>query len=387
MIVKGGFPQIRESVTRRGGVCPGWVVALALALVTAPRAVAWEDFGGLFKGTRAMALSGAFTAIADDEQAIFINPAGLAGIKDTRVKILTVDTELSTDAVDQTLGVILGTSTLMTALTGTNPFAALNDLMGQNIYLRAQAASTFVMPNFGFGLIVDQQVGLLGRNQVYANYDTLFMTTSGVQAGLGFRLYKNKKRRFEIRVGGAGKLVWRRGGYRNVPALDLLQISSLGPAGFAGQTYGGFGMGIGYDLGVQFVKTFKGGLSLMAGSALTDIANTTFGPGINSLPQNWSLGAAGSWDLGGMKATVSYDFQHILDDADMRKKHRLGLEVGLPFLTLYGGLYQSNLTYGFAADLWLVNLTAIYYVEEAGVYIGQNPMGRYLVRFEAKFSF
>lgn len=40
-----------------------------------------------FEGTRPMGMGGAFTAVADDENAILYNPAGLAKVKESTITI------------------------------------------------------------------------------------------------------------------------------------------------------------------------------------------------------------------------------------------------------------------------------------------------------------
>jgi long-chain fatty acid transport protein len=59
---------------------------LAFVVCLLPARLAAEDFAFLEVGARAAALGGAFTARADDIYALWYNPAGLAFLKDVRIK-------------------------------------------------------------------------------------------------------------------------------------------------------------------------------------------------------------------------------------------------------------------------------------------------------------
>ena len=47
----------------------------------------------LYKGARPLGMGGAFTALSDDANALFYNPAGLANIKETRVSPINLEIE------------------------------------------------------------------------------------------------------------------------------------------------------------------------------------------------------------------------------------------------------------------------------------------------------
>ncbi len=63
-------------------------IVLTLALIMAVSAIALADSGNLFRsgiGARALAMGGAFVAVANDSTAAYWNPAGLSLVKDTRI--------------------------------------------------------------------------------------------------------------------------------------------------------------------------------------------------------------------------------------------------------------------------------------------------------------
>src|SRR4051812_2175408 len=79
--------------------------ALLLGLLTFACAVfgqqdAWaglSELKELFRGARATAMGGAFVSVADDEQAVFYNPAGLANIQASTFHFVSASLEASTD--------------------------------------------------------------------------------------------------------------------------------------------------------------------------------------------------------------------------------------------------------------------------------------------------
>ena len=70
-------------------------LSISSALGGIPSALA-REVTDLYIGARSRGMGGTYVAVADDEQTIFLNPAGLAGIKDFRIQIST-DLDLSQD--------------------------------------------------------------------------------------------------------------------------------------------------------------------------------------------------------------------------------------------------------------------------------------------------
>ena len=122
-----------------------------------------------------MAMGGAFVAIADDEEALYINPAGLAGMTGTTFSPLDLSLEGTTQdytAVKNSL------SQLKNITTNT-----LDILMGQDVYLKAQYTPSLIMQNFGIGFISDQQFRLFTENKALPQVQFGLQSTNGVQLG------------------------------------------------------------------------------------------------------------------------------------------------------------------------------------------------------------
>lgn len=73
------------------------VIVVSLALIMVVSSIALADGFGAFSGfksgigARALAMGGAFVAVADDATAVYWNPAGLAQVNDTRIAAMSTD--------------------------------------------------------------------------------------------------------------------------------------------------------------------------------------------------------------------------------------------------------------------------------------------------------
>jgi len=363
-------------------VCLALIAAL---LMSTPVSFAGE-LREFYRGARAQAMGNAFVAIADDEQAIFMNPAGLAGIKSFTFNYVVADLQASWETVTSATDVMAAAS---------SPSAdTINVLMGKDIYTQAQITPSLVMPGFGFALIVDGQGGLSAENQALPQMLMGYQTTNGIQAAFGTSLLSrgqasrkktaavSSESEQDLRVGIAAKMLWRRGGWFDVPTMTILTINSE----TLSQLAGNFGRGYGVDLGAQYLRSMNKFMKFMAGVAYTDVGDTNFGNGPAPIKGNLSLGIAGSVGIRNTKITLALDKRHLLEQTDWRKKTHVGLEFGLPLVSLYAGISQVYLTYGLSFDLWLFKLTAASYAEEQGSFVHQDPVRRYMLRLGLKFS-
>ncbi len=348
----------------------------SIAVITARSAHASAELHELYRGARAQAMGNAFTAVADDEEAIFYNPAGLAGVPGFRMTYFDEVTEVSTDSLKAITDNI--------ALFNDFNISKLNALMGENIYMRSQFTPSFVLPNFGFSVIIDDQFALNLKNQALPNTTLGYQQTNGVQVATGFSILpKSRRSKTDLRVGFAGKMLWRRGGYRELSLPELLSLNQSTLSEGAGP----FERGMGIDLGVQGIRQVTDSISFSAGGAFQNIGDVEFGPKGDPLKSTLNLGVAATYKQRLIKTTLALDERHVLESADFRKKMHMGLEFALPIVSVYGGLSETNLSYGATVDLWYFRVSALTYSEELSTYAGQDSSRRYMFRIAAKFGF
>lgn len=351
-----------------------WIVGLIL--VFSDSVYPMGELRELYRGARATAMGNAFTAVADDEQALYYNPAGLAGATHHRFHFATLSIEGSPDIQDALSD--------FSSISGQGT-DAMNVIMGKHAFAHAQLAPTFVMSNFAVGILVDQRLAFYAKNKAYPQLNFGYQTTNGLQVGYGFSVLSTSKGSSigDLNLGFGGKILWRRGGYHLLSLSDLFsQMGDPDLSRLKNQFLGEFSRGIGVDAGAHFTRKFKNDFTLTAGAAWTDIGDISFDSSADPQKGNLSSGVALKYDPGLVSMILSYDYRHILDPVDWTMKQHLGLELKLPLFSVYAGLNQLYPTYGLSFDLWLAKLTAVSYMEELGSLYRQDTERRFLLQFD-----
>ena len=101
----------------------------------------------MFLGARKRALGGAYVSVADDHEAVYFNPAGLADVDSASIRYLALDLESSTDIYEA----IKSSSSSIKKLDSST----IDTLMGKSIYARAQLSPTLILSNIGIGFLFD----------------------------------------------------------------------------------------------------------------------------------------------------------------------------------------------------------------------------------------
>jgi hypothetical protein len=336
-----------------------------------------QEIRDLYRGPREAAMGGASTAITEDDEAIYLNPAAMAGNKKSKFYLLNIDGQTSTD----TIGEVQGAST---AFKNISP-ATLNQFMGKNIFLEGTLTSAFLLPNFGVSAIVDEQLAMLVQNEANPSVQLGMQTTSGFQFSTGFSVLPYSRRsQDDLRVGLGYKIMFRRGGYNT---LDMNQIFNISQAEVR-TIMGNFGEGMAGDFGLQWIRTVNKNTKLMAGLVYQDIGGLHFNGGGQTQPENLAVGLGSKFSLGrGMAVTLGWDVKNLTQDVEWAKRNHIGFDLALADLDFFGGLNEGlYLTGGAAVDLWLLKLTALTYAEELGEYSGQMTERRYMLRITIKFD-
>ena len=332
----------------------------------------------LYRSARIQAMGGTFVSTAEGEDALFLNPAGLADMgRGAQANLIVSDTTVSTDA----LGELKTGAEIFKDLNA----GSLNKLLGKNYTLRQQIRSTIIGPSFGFGYILDGQYSFVGKNRSLPKIVLGHQTTSGLQAGFGFKLGRGseKRRAFQLKLGGALKYLTRRGGYRDIPVASFTRLSSTELSSIVGD----HGSGIGFDLGSQAVLKLQDGFRLQAGLSWLDITDTGLGESPDPIIQNLSTGVSGIFETERMRFTLSYEVQHLLESADWRKKNHLGFEASFPVFNVFLGLNQFHLGYGVGFNFWLIRVDLANYAETVGVLNDMDVERRWNLKASLQFGF
>jgi hypothetical protein len=363
----------------RGAVLLLFLLSAAL-LVPSP-AVA-ELTHSLLRSPEALAMGGAYTAIVEDQDAPFYNPAGVAAYQGLSIHYADVAPTVSN-------WVVSGWKTLKDLRNPSG--SSLNTLMGQNIYVQATGSAAVLAPGFALVGFYDQQAALYAKNQAFPKVYYGYQTTSGAQIAFGFSIRDGRRHGLgkhdsdlmnEWRFGIGAKYLTRTGGYRLLEASELFRIDSTNASSFIG----GKGTGYGGDLGIQRVQNLTPGVRAYWGLAYLNVGNIEFGNGASAQQGDLSTGVGLKFHSGIASVTVDYDVQQLNQSADFGNKQNLGMKVGLPIVDLYAGLHQGFFTYGAAADVWILRASAAVYREALGPYPEQDPEDRFAVRVDLKMD-
>jgi hypothetical protein len=346
----------------------------ALGFFLLPRPSEGAEIRELYRGVRRMAMGGAGVALADDVSAVYINPAGLAGNLSTSLHPLILDTGLSVAAV---------TSYLSGGTTFSNfDSTSISSLIGSNYFAQVQATPTLLVKNFAISLYADAQAALLTRNLALPDVTIGYMNTYGIQAATGFSLFRKKRARSDLRLGLAGKILWRRGGYRRQTLSELVNLSAESLATFAGA----YSMAYSGDIGLQFLFKAGRGVLLSAGLTGQNLGSITFADaGVDRVEECWSFGLGADFSFrGAPDFRIAFDHRNITRELDWRLKNHFGLEVSLPLFRVQAGYSQSYLTYGAAFDLWILKVSVTSYAAELGSQLLQEPDRRWQLGIDTR---
>ena len=354
----------------------------AMLLVFAPKAALAEMNRSLFRSPEALAMGGAYTAIVEDRDAAFYNPAGVAAYDSLSLHLIDTDPTISD-------WVVSGWKTLQNIKNPTG--ASLNTLMGKNISVSDTTSTAVLAPGFALIGFYDVQGALYAKNQAFPKIEYGYQTTSGVQAAFGYSIQDGRKRGRgkrnadslnEWRFGIGAKFLSRTGGYRLLTAAELFSINGTNVKNYIG----GQGRGYGADLGVQRIQRLNENTTAYWGAAFLNVGDVTFGNGASPQRGDLSTGVGIRYKQGMAAVTVAYDIQQMNVSDDFSKKQNIGMKLSLPLLDLFGGFHQGFLTYGAAFDVWVLRVAATVYREELGPYQNENPENRFALRVDFKLN-
>lgn len=330
----------------------------------------------MFRSARAQAMGGAYTAVAEDDAALFYNPAGLAGVRGFSIRLPAVSAEASGD-------VVTGFSQFSQIFSGSD-LTQLNQILGKNYSVRANTLASLTVPGFGVAALYDAQLAVRMKNQAYINGILGSQLTYGVQFGLGVPLFpEGRRKRHQLRLGVAGKVLSRAGGFTRLELTDLLTLNTSLITGRLQSP----GMGYGVDLGLQYVLELNSAMRLMASVVARDLGNTSFSGSADPIQSHMVAGVGMKLKAAGNQLTLAYDYSRVFEDIDWGKKVHLGAEWEFALFRLSVGLNQSVLTYGAGLNLPFLSLMYLNTTEELSSRVGIDPENRHMILVSTKIGF
>ena len=345
------------------GILIGIVFIFSVSLVQA------RQMAYFWKGVRPLGMGGAFTAIANDYNAIFYNPAGLERIPRWSFSIFNLLIEYGENGQD-----FYDDSDDTNFDNSSEVADMLRRHMGESQHVRAAVFPHFVKKNYGFGVLGQADINA-EVNAGWPEVDTSAVIDIAGIGGAGFGFLKDKA----LRVGLSAKYVHRE---------HLQQIYTADD--FADPNFEDTidndlkeGSGIGFDLGAMY--TFPVFLEPTVALVIQNIGGIDLDEA-GEIPQQINLGVAAHYERGIYSINAGLDLMDITkkvneDEDDFFRRVHLGVESWLwDRVALRAGLYQGYGSLGIGIDLWALKIDYANYAEEVGAHAGQRADRRHLLQ-------
>jgi hypothetical protein len=342
-------------------------------LVFLPSAFATEIYEN-YISVRALGMGNAFSAIVDNKDSLFYNPAGLDRIH--RLSLTVMDPTIGTDAVN-------AYSTYQSA-TGNDYAKLIQNFYGQEVYVGVEDTLALAVPDFAIAGFDAFQLNFNLNNPAYSNLTFSATNDVGIATGIAMSLLPSDLLRFGI----VGKRITRYGG-RVVLGPSTIATLSNTPLT---QMIGNYGTGYGADAGILLELPVPAKPTFSA--VWHDIGQTFFNLNASSstppppILDEIVFGYGMEIDVPGITIRPAIDFKHAtMGTEQIGKRLHTGVEIQLPILSLRAGLNQGYYTLGLGFDFKYFRLDAATYGVELDTYPGQLEDRRYIAQITIDFNF
>lgn len=335
----------------------------------------WARAEDIALSVRAVGMGNAFTAIVDNHDSVFYNPAGLAKqsgfgwtILDPAIGINNIDSYSEYSDILDTTG---STANL------------LNQFYGEAI--TAYLGGNKTMMNIGgltFGAYGLSNANFLLSNPAYPSMNAMYNVDYGFVVGWGMEFVPQM-----FALGLQARKVTRQGGTVPIGVSTLATLNSQDIEDQLNRT----GSAYAADLGANL--SFPVALNPTFSFVWRDMGMTTFK---NDDPtktpparvnQEMILGLGFKWDSTLMGISTAFDYRYSNDtDMQLGKKLNFGMEFNFPLLDVRGGFHQGYLSYGASFDMLFMRIDAASYSVELGEYPGQLEDRRYMLQVTFEFG-
>ncbi|MCD4814177.1 OmpA family protein [bacterium] len=326
------------------------------------------------QGIRPMGMGGAFIAVANDENAMFYNPAGLARLNYWRFTFPDYALGWDTKSFDNLSYLLSNTGAFTEFMDGgtmsPETIDAIDQLSNTRMHFNLNTSIKYIQPNFGSGIWIFTDMALETGAILLpeASWNLRAGLIETFAWGWGWDIPK-----FGYLAGGftikATQLIRSYEENRNVLDMDDIETEQL---------WGG-----GLDIGMLYQPTDEISVALVVADIYTRMLDEVMVP-------NFKLGFAYEpWYLNfeDLATVLAVDVVELNWQGDNEwkntannatainfSKFRVGVEFLLSGLVaLRGGLYQGYPTAGISLVTSFINVDWAYYGKELGSYPGQSP--------------
>lgn len=346
--------------------------AIILPFVFANIAMGNELFE-INSSVRALGMGNAYLGVADNADALFYNPAGLARVSGFNWTIADMKIGVNGTEVLQTVKDIQGSGTFEDTVRA---------MYGDHVWVGGGGKSAFTMPYFGAAIYDHLDASVDVNNPVYPNLDISVVNDYGYAIGGAVPVLPT------VHLGTVIKYIKRTGS--RVP-FGATYIGSLDPDTIQSEVER---EGVGYSMDLGMNVAIPGPVAPVLSFVWKDVGMTTFKPGQATLSapprqlDEMSIGAAVKIDAEIASITPAFDFKYLnRADVQLGKKLHFGVEIGLPVLDIRAGFSEGYYSLGAGVNLGIIRVDAATYGVELGEYPGQREDRRYIVQFTLELGF
>jgi hypothetical protein len=358
----------------------GLARSLFVLALLSPTCLYADEYPYLFRSPYFEGRGDTGIAIAEGEDAIFYNPAGVAISNSlfNRLIILSPDVEISQNA---------GSVADALITQKQDPTSVLSSQIGKPEHVGSSNFTGILLRRVALGFFVSQTAtAMIYRDPTQGATESI-QANARIDGGLVFSLADSLFYK-DLYFGTTLKLIERVEAALSANAAEANQIKNINTGNLVQR-----GQGSGADVGVMYRRR-EGKVPFSAGITLQDIGNTVFTPStpstlpksqqpLKNIKQTLNAGVAVEPGTRWSRFRLLLDYRDILDanGFDPYLRLHLGGELTvLDFIGLTFGLNQGYPTAGFYVDLRFVRLDLGLYTEEAGTQPGMRPDTRYFAR-------
>lgn len=316
---------------------------------------------------RGVGMGGAYTAVVNNGDALFYNPAGLS--RTGGVYWTIADPNLGVGNINAVQEVMDASG------SDSSSFAdSLSGIYGQPVWLGGGVKTAVVFPFFGAAYYQQVNLELLLENPVYPNLNVKGYWDKAGVIGFAFPVvpgfvYGGINLRRVSRSGADTTFTGSTLSNLDADAIiDQIQNKSLGY---------GLDLGMNMVIPAPFVKPIFSFVWKNVGTTSYTSEDSSISP--PSDEEDMILAAAIEVDVPLVTVTPSIEFRGLNKTSEqIGKKIHMGLELDLPLVSLRGGFYQGYYTAGLGLGLGPMNLDLATYAVERGAYPGQHEDRRYV---------
>ena len=341
------------------------------------------------RGIRPLGMGGAFTAVANDYNALMYNPAGLANLDKWYFTLLQVDVGTHQKTLDFITWFIDNQSRLTGGDLSTWKQTDIDKLSNAGVKLSVNAnVLTFVGRHFGIGGFgkVNADVSLdsgifIPKATIDVSADIIIPVSYAAYISGLDDFFNENLGGGRLAMGGTVKIVNRR---TLKETRNALELSALNPTSYLdkiqdSKTGAGIDLGFLFDAEEDIDSTF----ALVVNDLYTNI-----GGDIPKLNLRFGYAWKPEFDIAILSSPIiALDINGINDsDLTFFNKVHMGAEIEfIKWLSIRGGFYQGYPSYGLGIPLGFLRFEFASYGTELGKYPGQieerNYIGTLAVRF------